>query len=117
MSIGIGPTGYTPQARFESARGSVGTPAPDSRLGAAVATLEPTDRLELSSTPPAEVRKEVEFAYQRAIDLAANNRELHFATDQETGKIAVQVRDLDGKVIRTIPNTELFDVMSGNKGV
>ncbi len=117
MSLGIGPLGYTPQARFEPARGPVGTPAPDDRLGAVVATLEPTDRLELSSVVPAEAHAEVEFAYQRAIELAANNRELHFATDEKTGKIAVQVRDLDGKVIRTIPNTDLFDVMSGSKGV
>jgi flagellar protein FlaG len=108
MSIGIGSLGYAPLARFAPSR-VVAPTGPDA--DAHVAPLE-TDRLELSSTPPPEARKQVETAYARALELAAQNRELHFARD-EKGAIFVQVRDLDGNVVRTIPNSEVFDILAG----
>ena len=108
MSIGIGPLGYVPPARFEPSRAAA--PA-GIRADAHVPSLE-TDRLELSSTPPPRAHEQVENAFSRAIELAAQNRELHFARD-DRGDIFVQVRDLDGNVIRTIPNSEVFDVLAG----
>jgi hypothetical protein len=108
MSIGIGPTGYVPQARFEPSR-SFAPAGPEP--GARVPRLD-TDRLELSSAPPPEARAQVDQAYERALELAAHNRELHFGHD-DRGDLVVQVRDLDGNVIRTIPNSEAFDVLAG----
>ena len=45
------------------------------------------------STPPGSGRRE----------LAAANRELHFRRDEATGRIIIEVRTLDGEVLRTIP--------------
>ena len=56
---------------------------------------------------------EVAAARDRAAELAANNRELHFSMDEESNRIVVQVRDLAGNVIRTIPPSEALAVMSG----
>ena len=69
--------------------------------------------ISLPPSPPPEVLDEVAAARDRAAELAANNRELHFSTDESTGRVIVQVRDLQGNVIRTIPPSEALDVMSG----
>jgi len=111
MTIGIDnlgavyqPTGQSPRARF----------APSAPVDPH-ATLPKVDRVELSdSVPPPELRAEVERAAERAAELASQNRELHFAKDEDSGRIIVQVRDLDGNVIRTIPNSEALDVLSGD---
>jgi FlaG protein len=69
--------------------------------------------ISLPPSPPAEVLDEIAAARDRAAELAADNRELHFSTDEETGRVIVQVRDLEGNVIRTIPPSEALSVMSG----
>jgi FlaG protein len=65
------------------------------------------------ASPPSDVSAQVAEAHQRAEQLAAANRELHFAKDPDTGRIIVEVRDLDGKVLRTIPPSHALAVMSG----
>lgn len=69
--------------------------------------------ISLPPSPPPEVLDEVAAARDRAAELAANNRELHFSTDESTGRVIVQVRDLQGNVIRTIPPSHALHVMSG----
>jgi FlaG protein len=78
-------------------------------------TLTRVDTAELSfpAYPPAEVLDEIGAAADRADALAAANRELHFRMDEETNRVVVEVRDLDGNVIRTIPPSEALDVMAG----
>ena len=44
----------------------------------------------------------------------SNNRELHFSTDESTNRVVIEVRDLDGNVIKTIPPTKALDIMSGD---
>ena len=63
--------------------------------------------------PPADVRAQVDRAAEIAQDMADRNRELHFMKDQETGRLIIQVRDLNGKVIRTIPPSHALALMSG----
>jgi len=109
MSFEIGPT---PPARFtapvrrstEAASADFFLPAP-----ARVDTAE----LSFPAFPPPEVLDEVGRAADRAAELAAANRELHFLRDEETGRVIVQVRDLEGNVIRTIPASEGLSVLSG----
>lgn len=109
MSISIGPTGSVPPARLEPSR----TQAPaDPELAVRVPRVE-EDRLEPGSTPPPEAREQVETAYQRALELATENRELHFGHTREGGIVVVQVRDLDGNVIRSVPTGEAFAVLAG----
>ena len=64
------------------------------------------------SAPPADVLREVDRAAERAEDLWREGYELHFEID-ESGRVLVQVRDLDGGVIRMIAPSEALDVMAG----
>ena len=67
----------------------------------------------IPASPPPAVLREVEAAGRRAEELRRARRELHFEVDDESGRVIVQVRDLDGNVIRTIPPSEALDIMSG----
>jgi FlaG protein len=69
--------------------------------------------ISLPPSPPPQVLDEVAAARDRAAELAAANRELHFRKDEATGRVVIQVRDLAGNVIRTIPPSEALSVMSG----
>jgi uncharacterized FlaG/YvyC family protein len=74
-----------------------------------------TDSVELSlpASPPSEVLDEIGTAAGRALEMAAQNRELHFRKDEESGRVIVEVRDLEGTVIRTIPPSEALSVLAG----
>jgi hypothetical protein len=74
-----------------------------------------TDRVELSlpASPPPEILDEIGAAADRVDALAALDRELHFRTDEESGRVIIEVRDFEGNVIRTIPPTEALDVLAG----
>ena len=63
--------------------------------------------------PPHDALREVDRAAARADELWRDKRELHFAIDEDSGRVIVQVRDLGGRVIRTIPPSEALDVLSG----
>jgi FlaG protein len=65
------------------------------------------------ASPPPDVLREVQAAGRRAAELAAQHRELHFEKDAASGRVIVQVRDLDGNVLRTIPPSRALEVMSG----
>jgi flagellar protein FlaG len=72
-----------------------------------------TVQLSLPASPPEEVLDAIGAAADRADELAADNRELHFEVDHESKRVIIQVRDLDGNVIRTIPPKDALDVLSG----
>lgn len=67
----------------------------------------------IPASPPPEVADEVGAAALRVEQLHDADRELHFEKDPHSGRIVVQVRDLDGTVVRTIPPSEALDIMSG----
>jgi hypothetical protein len=85
----------------DATRAPVGTAGFDTILG------------DIPPAPPEEARKQVDVAAQRVDELAASNRELHFTQDKDSGRVIIQVRDLEGKVIRTIPPSHALDVLSG----
>jgi FlaG protein len=93
------------------------TPAYSPHTAAAAAATGPaasavtTDVLPAS--PPDELLDEVGAAFDRVHDLYDDNRELHFEMDPKSNRVVVQVRSLDGTVIRTIPPSEALDIMSG----
>jgi hypothetical protein len=70
-------------------------------------------RVAMPATPPPEVLDEVGAAAQRAEQLAAADRELHFRHCEQTGRVVADVRDLAGNVLRTIQGSEALDVMAG----
>ena len=67
----------------------------------------------LPSAPPPELQGHIERASQRYDELRAQQRELHFSSDPDTGRVLIEVRDLDGNVLRTIPPSNALDVISG----
>jgi hypothetical protein len=88
---------------------------PDAAEPVAAAARPQGDTVEvrLPSAPPPFVLDAVAAAATRARELAAAARELHFRTDEGSRRIVIQVRDLEGNVIRTIPPSQALDVMAG----
>jgi flagellar protein FlaG len=116
MSIEIG--SFTPiQAGYASPRVAPTAPTADFAVTLAGATEQQAVRdvvdIAIPPSPPEHVQDEIAAARDRASELARSNRELHFSKDEESGRVVVQVRDLEGNVIRTIPPSEALAVMSG----
>ncbi len=63
--------------------------------------------------PPPEVRAEVQAAARCADQLHKLGRQLRFEQDDESGRIRIEVRDLDGNVLRRVPPSEVFDFATG----
>jgi hypothetical protein len=64
-------------------------------------------------TPPPYVLRQVDAAGRRAEELWNARRELHFDVDDESGRVVIQLRDLEGRVVRTILPSEALDIMLG----
>lgn len=69
----------------------------------------------LPAALPAEVTAAIDAAFESAAALADAGRELHFALDHHRG-LAIEVRDLQGDVIRTISPSQALGIMSGFGG-
>ena len=83
---------------------------------APVASARALDAVDvIPASPPPEVLAEVDAAWERSAELAAANRELHFRRDEHSGRTIIEVRTLDGEVLRTIPPSRVLDVMSGGE--
>ena len=78
-------------------------------IDAATVSIDPR----IPGTPPAEVLRAVDAAAQRVNWLREHNRELHFIVPPDGGRVQVEVRDLEGRLIREIPPSEALDAMSG----
>jgi uncharacterized FlaG/YvyC family protein len=80
---------------------------------AATAAAREAEELALPETPPAEALAAVDRAAQRVEELAAEGRELHFSYNEQARRVVVEVRSLEGDVIRTIPPASAFEVLAG----
>jgi flagellar protein FlaG len=108
MTFEIGQLTIAPAAPAPVAPARVPEAAPVEQTGPALDTSDV-----IPASPPPEVLAEVDAAWERADALAAQNRELHFARDASTGRLVIEVRTLDGEVVKTIPPSEALNVMSG----
>ena len=119
MSFEIGPissyqaTGAIRRTEPATSRFSVDLARPAAAAASARAQAADSAELSLPAHPPTEVLDAIGAAAARAAELRADNRELHFSKDEATGRVIVQVRDLEGNVIRTIPPSKALDIMSG----
>ncbi len=68
---------------------------------------------EVPASPPPEVLAACDAAGRVARELHQQGRELRFVPGEGGEALRVEVRDLDGHVLRTIPPSELLDVASG----
>jgi flagellar protein FlaG len=66
----------------------------------------------LPASPPPAVLEDMHAAARVYQELRSLKRELHFEVT-EGGNVAVQVRDLDGNVIRTISPSRALEVAAG----
>ena len=63
--------------------------------------------------PPAEVMRDVEAAARRADWMREQGQELHFEIDPDTRRVRVEVRNLNGEVVRVIPASEGLAIATG----
>lgn len=104
----IEPTGFTTAAQGAARRSRTASTAPVEDSFAASAG-------EIPPSPPPEVLEAMDAAGRVARELHETGRELRFVPprDGEHGRVRVEVRDLDGNVLRTIPPSELLDIAAG----
>ena len=98
-AIGGGTPPVTPPARTDRSGGGFAVPSVGGEA--------------LPSVPPPAVMADVSRAAQRYQELRAQGRELHFDVDINSGKVRVEVRTLDGQVIRQLPLSEALEVAGG----
>ena len=68
---------------------------------------------EVPPAPTPEAREMVDKAAERVDQLHKQNRELHFSRDESSNRVVIEVRDLEGNVLKTIPPAKALDIMSG----
>lgn len=91
------------------------TPGAAPRPPREVSAPASADRVTLSgdvpASPPPEVLEAMDAAARVARELHARGRELRFITGEDG--LRIELRDLDGNVLRTIPPTDLLEIASG----
>jgi hypothetical protein len=105
MDFNLPPVGGVERAA--AAQRPKGAKAPASVEPAAAVTVDT-----LPASPPDSVLEDMFAASQVANRLHEQGRELHFES-VGNGRVVVEVRDLDGNVIRTIPPAASLDVAAG----
>ncbi len=89
----------------------------DARPAAVAGARDAADlsSVEIPDSPPAEVFDAIGAAGHVARDLHAQGRELRFvpASESRDGRMRIELRDLDGDVLRTLPPSEALGVATG----
>ena len=67
---------------------------------------------DIPASPPPEVLEAMDAAARAARELHDQGRELRFGNGPD-GRLQIELRDLEGNVLRTIPPSELLDVATG----
>lgn len=89
---------------------------PSSGFALPAAAVRRPDAVTLGETvPPPEALDAVGVAADRAARMAGEDRELHFAVDESTGRVSVQLRRLStGEVLGTIPAASALELLGGD---
>ena len=98
----VGPSSYRPAQGAPSPASRPVQPVPHVRADISVDTIP--------DSPPQEVLDAMDAASHAYQKLRAQGRELRFAQDADTGRLSIEVRDLDGNLLRRIPPSKLLDV-------
>jgi hypothetical protein len=108
MSFDIGSVGRTPApASTQKARSSAPAPAQTAQAGDTV-TVDT-----IPASPPPEVQDAIGVANQAYYNLQATGSELRFKVNEATGKLSVEVHDVHGNLLFTVPASTALDVASG----
>jgi hypothetical protein len=106
MDFNIPPVGGADPA------GSAPRNGPASKAGFGASLEAAVNAATLPASPPPSVLEDMHAASRVVADLRAQNREIHFDAP-ESGHLLVQVRDLDGNVISTIPPAKALEIAAG----
>jgi hypothetical protein len=86
--------------------------APAGAFAGAVDAAMRSDRFDvIPASPPPELCAEILAAQRVVEDMHARGRELHF--EMTDGRLRIELRDLDGNVLREIPGHEALEIASG----
>jgi flagellar protein FlaG len=85
------------------------------RVRPAVAATPPVTVDTIPRRPPREVLDAIDAASRAYRLLHAQGRELRFERNPDTGRMSIEVRDLDGNLLRTIPPSKLLDAATEGK--
>jgi hypothetical protein len=111
MNLDIAATGPAPAEQT-----TAGTSAPaDPRDLASAEDISPAAVTldTIPSSPPPEVLDAIGMAAQAPDRLAAAGQALHFRIDARTGKVTIEVHDLDGNLQATLQPSEVLDIADG----
>jgi putative hemolysin len=108
MSFDIGSVGRTP-ATTPSQTARFSAPAPAQAAHATDTVTVDT----IPASPPPEVHDAIGVANQAYHNLKAAGNELRFKVNEATGKLTVEVHDIHGDVLFTVPASTVLDVASG----
>ena len=87
-------------------------PAPASVVAASVDAV----KIGVPAVPPPDVLEQVSAAARCVEEMARNNRELHFHADEHSSRIIIEVRDMAGNVLKTIPPSKALDLLTTATG-
>lgn len=107
MSLDVASVGPSSFSAANDAASSPRVPRPT----AVVRQQVPVDVI--PDSPPRDVLDAMDAASRAYQKLRAQGRELHFAQDADTGRLTIEVRDLDGHLLRMIPPSRLLDIATG----
>lgn len=109
MSFDIASVGGTPPPTAPAR-----TSSPPGSSASAFATTSDSVKVDMiPSSPPPEVQAAMHVASQSYDKLQAGGRGLHFKVDDATGKLIVEVHDLHGKLMFTVPASKALDIAGG----
>ena len=82
----------------------------------AEAIAQPADDVDggIPATVPPDVLDQVSAAAECVLELARNGRELHFRADEELHRVIIEVRDMAGNVLRTIPPSTALELVAAS---
>jgi len=113
MSIQVPPTGPQDPAALAAVQARPRANAVDEPNTPHLEAVPAATNDTMPSRPPVEVLAEMEAASRRYDELRSQQRELHFKRDEAANRVVVEVRDLEGNVLRTIPPSKALDVIAG----
>ena len=108
MSFDIGSVGGTPAAA--SAAKSSRPAAVPSQAAQSTDTVTVDT---IPASPPDEVLDAIGVANQAYHSLQASGSEMRFKVNEATGKLSVEVHDVHGNLLFTVPASTVLDVASG----
>jgi hypothetical protein len=108
MSFDIGSVGRTPAtAPTQATRSSAAAPV------SSVHEAETVTVDTIPASPPPEVHEAIGVANQAYHNLQAAGSELRFKINEATGKLSVEVHDVHGNLLFTVPASTALDVAEG----